>query len=317
MVTEAAPRHDVLSNVQPAATQGRADQRAWIILALLTVYIIWGTTYLGIRLALESFPPFLMMGIRFVTAGGGLLFFLRLRGTPMPTRKQWRSAAIVGGLLMVGGMGLTATAEETVSSGLTATLVAAAPLWTLIFSLIWKHRPTRIEWLGVAVGLIGVGLLSLEGNLRANPAGIVLMLFASACWALGSVWSTHLEIAPGAMGNASEMLCGGVMLVTLGLLGGQRITAMPTTSALLALVYLTTFGSLATMSAYMFLLKTVSHSLATSYAFVNPAIALLLGMAIGGEHLTGGALIALPVILMGVAFVAFGRQHTALSSDKR
>lgn len=284
------------------------NRRFWIVVALLTVYIVWGTTYLGIRFALESFPPYLMMGIRFVIAGGALFLFLMARGAALPTLKQWRSAAIVGVLLLVGGMGSVAMAEQWVSSGLAATLVATAPLWTLVFSMLWRNVPTRAEWIGVALGIMGVALLSLEGNLLANPAGIALMIFATACWSLGSVWSRHLELPKGAMGNAAEMLTGGLVLVVLGLARGEQISGAPTASALLAMVYLITFGSLATITAYMFLLKTVQPALATSYAFVNPAIALFLGVLLGGEHLTGSALVALPVILLGVAFVALRRR---------
>jgi drug/metabolite transporter (DMT)-like permease len=285
------------------------NQRTWIIVALLTVYIVWGTTYLGIRYALESFPPFLMMGIRFVVAGGSMFLVLVLRGTSLPTLKQWCSAAIVGALLLGGGMGCVALAEESVSSGLAATLVATAPILAMLFSLIWGHRPRRMEWIGVAIGLVGVAVLSMEGNLRANPAGIALLVFAPTCWALGSVWSNHLDMPRGLMGNAAEMLMGGLVLLCIGLLRGEAITAMPTPTATLALVYLIIFGSLAALSAYMFLLKTVPPALATSYAFVNPVIALLLGVVIGGEKITGSALIALPIIILGLVFVILRKQR--------
>jgi drug/metabolite transporter (DMT)-like permease len=280
-----------------------ANKRFWIGVSLLTVYIIWGTTYLGIRYALESFPPHLMMGIRFTLAGGILFAFLRARGAAMPTLKQWRSATIVGVLLLVFAMGSVAIAEQSVSSGLAATLAATAPLWAMLFSMIWRAFPTRSEWIGVGLGLVGVVLLSFEGNLQANPAGVLLVLFAAVCWALGSVWMRHLEMPKGSMGNAAEMLTGGAILIVLGLVRGEQIVGTPTTPALLALVYLITFGSLATLTAYVYLLKNVSPALALSYSFVNPAIALLLGVVIGGEHLTGSALIALPVILVGVGFV--------------
>ncbi len=305
------------TTAQPALTAPEsvapveANQRLRIIVALLTVYIIWGTTYLAIRVALESFPPYLMMGIRFLLAGGSLFAVLRFRGAPLPTRKQWRGAAIVGGLLLVGGMGSVAMAEQWVSSGLAATLVATAPLWAIVFSMIWRTFPTRFEWAGVGLGVLGVGLLSLEGNLQAHPAGIVLMLFASISWSLGSVWSRHLELPAGAMSNAAEMLVGGVVLTALGLLGGERIVSLPTAGSWLALLYLASFGSLATLTAYMFLLKTVRPAMATSYAFVNPVIALFLGVALGGEHLTGQAWLALPVILLGVAFVLRPKKDAA------
>lgn len=298
-------------NVTPAQTQPariagfRMDRRFWIVVSLLTVYIIWGTTYLGIRFALESFPPHLMMGIRFVVAGAVLFAFLRLRGRPIPNRRQWRSVGIVGILLLVGGMGSVALAEQWVSSGLAATLVATSPLWAMLISMLWKYVPARTEWIGVGLGISGVLLLGLEGNLQANPLGVVLILSATISWALGSVWSKHLEMPEGAMGSAAEMLIGGAILVALGLLRGERILEAPTSGALLALIYLTTFGSLAALSAYAYLLKTVTPTLAISYAFVNPAIALLLGALLAGEQVGATTLLALPIILVGVGFVAF------------
>jgi drug/metabolite transporter (DMT)-like permease len=307
MTASQVTAQNTLAEKQPTVLA--PDRRFWIVVSLLIVYVIWGTTYLSIRFALESFPPYLMMGIRFVLAGGGLLIFLRLRGAPMPTLKQWRSASIVGVLLLVFGMGSVAMAEQWVSSGLAAMMVATVPLWALVFSALWRNYPTRREWIGVGIGLAGVAILSLEGNLQANPLGVALLLFATASWSLGSVWMRRLDMPPAAMGNAAEMLAGGLVLLVFGLLRGEQIITQPTTNALLALAYLTTFGSIATLTAYMYLLKTVSPALATSYTFVNPVIALLLGVVMGGEELTGSALIALPVILVGVAFVLRGKNN--------
>ncbi len=290
------------------------SRRALIIIALLTVYIIWSTTYLAIRFTFESFPPYLMMGIRFTIAGGLLFGFLLLRGAKLPTRRQWLSASIVGFLLLVMGMGNTAYAETMISSGLAASLVAASPLLTLLFSLIWGNRPKRGEWIGVGIGLMGVALLTLEGNLQANPSGLVFMFAAITCWSFGSLLVKRLDMPAGAMGNAAEMLIGGAILVIGALAGGERLTSMPTPSALAALVYLIVAGSLATMTAYMYLLKTVSPALATSYALVNPGLAVILGVIIGGEVITGSALIALPLIVLGVAFVfGFFDRKKALS----
>ena len=313
MTTERLSAPD--TRVQMQSTSLLASRKFWIMVSLLTVYIVWGTTYLAIRFAIESFPPYLMMGIRFVVAGGLLFGFLRLRGAPMPTLRQWRSAAIVGLLLLVGGMGSVAIAEQSISSGLAATLVAASPLWAIVFSMLWRNFPTRWDWIGVGLGIVGVGVLSLEGNLQANPLGVVLVLFATASWALGSVWMKHLDMPKGAMGNAAEMLAGGAILLVLGLLRGEQIAAEPTMSALLSLIYLITFGSLATLTAYMYLLNTVSPALATSYSFVNPGIALLLGVVLGGEALTGSALIALPIILAGIAFILRGNRKKAPADE--
>ncbi|MDX2139556.1 MAG: drug/metabolite exporter YedA [Chloroflexota bacterium] len=288
----------------PALPTIRADRRVWIIVSLLILYIVWGTTYLVIRFALEGFTPYWLMALRFLIAGGVLYIFLRLRGVPNPTLKQWRSATIVGALLLGGGMGSVALAEESISSGLAAALVATAPLWAILYSRLWGRIPERSEWIGVIVGLVGVALLTLEGNLQANPQGLLLLLIAPALWSLGSVWMKHLDMpADGFMGSAAEMLMGGLVLCGLALLRGEPFPTSPTPGSIAALIYLIVLGSLLTMTAYTFLLRTVSPALATSYSFVNPAIALLLGVALGGEQLTGSALIALPVILVGVAFV--------------
>lgn len=297
------PASAVNTSIPAPQSAPNAHARRWILLALLVVYLIWGTTYLAIRVALESFPPYLLMGIRFLIAGGVLFGFLRLRGAALPTARQWRSAALVGTLLLVGGMGSVAIAEQSISSGLAATLIATTPVWALLFGLLWRKFPTRREWFGVSLGLIGVVVLSFEGNLQANPLGIALILFATVSWSFGSVLMPHLDMPKGAMGSAAEMLCGGAILCVLAVLTGQRITQAITLDATLALVYLITFGSLATLTAYSYLLRTVSPALATSYAFVNPAIALLLGAALGGEILTGSVFIALPIILAGLALV--------------
>lgn len=288
----------------PAAGRGLfTGQRGLIILSLLILYIVWGTTYLVIRFALESFPPYWLMGLRFVIAGVVLFSVLRVRGAALPTLRQWRNATVIGTLLLGLGMGSVATAEQTISSGLAATLVATAPLWALLFARFWGRKPTRNELFGVVLGLAGVSLLSLEGNLQANPEGIALVIFASAAWAFGSTLIKHLDMPDGAMGSAAEMLMGGLVLCGMALLRGEPFPAAPTVGSLAAMAYLITFGSLLTMLAFGYLLKTVSPTLALSYSFVNPAIALLLGVVIGGEMLTGSAWIALPVILVGLGFV--------------
>ncbi len=166
-------------------------------------------------------------------------------------------------------------------------------------------------------GIAGVALLSLEGNLKANPGGIIILIILSICWALGSEWGKHLDMPKGVMGTASEMIAGGMLLLIVALALGERMTSAPTPDALLALVYLIIFGSWATFTAYNYLLKTVRLSLATSYALVNPAIALLLGVVLGGEHLTGSALIALPVILCGLLLVIFSQKPVADLKDAK
>ena len=278
----------------------------WVIVSLLTVYIVWGTTYLAVHFALASFPPYLLLGIRFVIAGLILLGVLVAAGSPLPTFKQWRNAGIVGAFILVGGTGSVVLGQErSVSSGLAATLVATVPIWTMIFNLYWGKRPTRWEWLGVGLGICGVALLTMEGNLQSNPIGVLIILFAAASWAFGSVLSPHLDMPKGLMANATEMLLAGLMFLVFSVLRGESMVAEPNVQTLLALTYLITFGSLAGMSAYIYLLGNVSSLLATSYTFVNPAIALFLGVILGGEVITGSAFLALPLILAGVGFVAY------------
>ena len=307
MATQVTTQPQLVPDAVP--TKAPISRQTLIVIALLTVYLVWGTTYLGIRIALQSFPPYLLMGIRFVIAGSILFGVARVRHVPLPTMRQWRNSAIYGSLLLVMGMGGVALAEGAVSSGLAATMVAVAPVWTMLFGLIWGSRPRRIEWIGVVLGIAGVALLSLEGNLEANPTGLILLLVSSLCWSLGSVWSRHLDLPKGIMGTAAEFMMGGVLLLVVAAARGEAIVTMPTPGALAAMVYLIVFGSWATFTAYNFLLREVRPALATSYALVNPAIALILGVALGGEQITGSALIALPIILVGLGLVIFQRKN--------
>jgi drug/metabolite transporter (DMT)-like permease len=297
-----------------AATPGAAPapgKRSWLSigLALLAVYVIWGSTYLGIKEALTGFPPFLMSGVRFLIAGTLLYGFLRLRGASNPNRRQWGGAAIVGTLLLVGGNGGVALAEQSsVASGVAALIVATTPLWAVLFARIWGRWPNRKEWIGLLVGFVGIICLNLGGSLSATPLGAVTVLGAATCWALGSVWSQHLPLPNGAMSSAVEMLVGGTVLSVLGLVFNERISSAPPPISLWALVYLILIGSLVAFSAYGYLLKRVRPALATSYAYVNPLVALLLGAAFAGEQITGVEVIALLFILTGVVLVALGRE---------
>ncbi len=277
--------------------------RVGVLAALAAVYVVWGSTYLAIRFALEGFPPFLMAGVRFLIAGTALFVWLRLRGAAAPTGKQWGGAALVGGLLLLGGNGGVVLAEQWVASGLTALGVATVALWSALFAGLWGQWPRRLEWVGLAVGFAGVALLNLEGNLRASPAGAAALLVATTSWALGSMWSRHLELPRGFMAAAAEMLAGGVLLVAAGLLTGEKLVQPPGPRAWLALAYLVVFGSWIGFSAYIFLLRRVRPAVATSYAYVNPVVAMLLGVTLAGERITAVEWLALPVILGGVALV--------------
>jgi drug/metabolite transporter (DMT)-like permease len=283
-------------------------ERVGIGFALVSLYLIWGSTYLGMRIALESFPPFIMAGIRFVVAGSVLYTFLRLRKQPAPTRAQWVASIPIGVLLIVMGNGGVSFAEQWVASGLAAVMVAATPLWTAFFVGLQGRWPTRLEWVGLGLGFAGVILLNLEHGIWANPIGAVMLLLAPLCWSLGSAISSRVSLPPGLMSSATQMLIGGVVLLVLALLFGERMTHMPTPRALGALAYLIVFGSLIAFTSYGYLLRHVRPALATSYAYVNPVVAVTLGVSVGGERITLIGVLAMLVILTGVGLVSLRKK---------
>ncbi|MGY2201102.1 drug/metabolite exporter YedA [Pseudomonas gingeri] len=275
-----------------------------LIGAFFALYFIWGSTYLGIRIGVESWPPLMMGGIRFVIAGSLLYAYQRWRGVPAPTWRQWKAAGAIGVLLLSFGNGAVTLAEHTgVASGVAALTVATVPLFTLLCGYFWGARNTGLEWAGIVLGLIGIALLNMGSNLQSSPFGAVLLLLAAATWAFGSVWSKHLPLPPGGMASAAEMLVGGVVLLLASLVRGERMTQMPSTEGWLALLYLIVFGSIIAFNAYMYLLKHVRPAAATSYAYVNPAVAVLLGILFADEHIGWHECIAMGVIISAVVLI--------------
>lgn len=278
------------------------------IAALAVVYLVWGSTYLGIRFALEGgYPPLLMGGVRFVIAGALVFAVLRWRGVPMPTPPQWRNAAFMGTLLLGGGNGLVCIAEQTVSSGLAAIAVASAPLWMAVFLVLRGQHPSRLEWLGLGIGFIGVLWLNAGSSLTATPKGLLALLFAPLAWSFGSVWSRGRDLPTPFMGAAAQMLCGGAVMLVVALATGERLVAWPTAKATLSLAYLTVFGSIVAFSAYIWLLHHVRTTLASSYAYVNPVIAVVLGAWLASERFSAHDLGAMAVILCGVVAITLAR----------
>ncbi|MEQ1801819.1 MAG: EamA family transporter [Gammaproteobacteria bacterium] len=273
-----------------------------VVACLAATWLVWGSTYLAIRFALVSFPPYFQMGTRFLVAGLGLALWMRLvRDTPWPDRRQWRNALVVGALMLGGGMGSVAVAEQTVGSGIVVVFIAVVPLLIVLVNLLWRVVPGRLEMAGIGVGLAGVVMLTRGDGFQASPAGLLAMVTATSCWSLGSVLSQRsLPLAPGAMGFASEMLCGGVVLMVLAGLTGETFSWPPEPLAAWAWLYLVVFGSLLAFNAYMVLLARASAGLAASYTFVNPVIAMLLGVAFGGEVITGWEWASAGVVLAGV-----------------
>lgn len=279
-----------------------------LIGALFALYIIWGSTYFVIRIGVESWPPLMMAGVRFLSAGVLLLAFLLLRGHKLPPRRQLLNAALIGVLLLAVGNGFVTVAEhQNVPSGIAAVVVATVPLFTLCFSRLFGIKTRKLEWLGIGIGLAGIILLNSGGNLSGNPWGALLILIGSMSWAFGSVYGSRVELPSGMMAGAIEMVTAGIVLLTASMLTGEKLTAMPDLSGLLAVGYLALFGSVIAINAYMFLIRNVSPAVATSYAYVNPVVAVLLGTGLGGETLSSVEWMALGIIIMAVVLVTLGK----------
>jgi drug/metabolite transporter (DMT)-like permease len=298
-----------VSHAARAAQGPLADARIMIPLALFALYIIWGSTYLGIRYALESYPPFLLAGIRFLVAGVLLFGFLRLRGTAAPTARQWRNAAFTGVLLLGFGNGLVCFAEQSVSSGIAAVAVASMPLFAALFSGLYGQWPTGRETLGLVIGFAGVVVLNLGSSLSASRLGAIALIVAAASWAFGSIWSKRQDMPAGPMNTAAQMLCASVALLLVGFGTGEHLPAHPTLRSTLAVGYLVLFGSLVAFSAYLYVLKYARPAMATSYAYVNPPVAVLFGVLFAGEHVGPYELAGMAVILVGVAIITLFKQR--------
>ena len=282
-----------------------------IVLAFLAVYLCWGMTYLAMRVAVRDIPPHLMSGARFLVAGLVLYLWTRGRGDPKPTATQWRSAAMVGAFLLLGGNATVAWAEQQVPSGLAAVLIAVAPIWMVAFE--WARggpRPGKRVIAGLILGLVGLAILvSPKGDsaTKVNPIGAVMLVLASASWAWGSVVSKSAPLPKSRfLATSMEMIGGGVLLLLTALAVGQVAHFRPTevsVNAVLAWLFLVVFGSLVGFTAYIWLLGVTSIAKVGTYAYVNPIVAVFLGWAILDEPVTGRTLIAALVILVGVALV--------------
>lgn len=291
-------------------TQTAGPRRFLVPLALLAAYVVWGSTYLALKWGLGGFPPFLLNGIRLTVAGAAMYGWARSRHVQAVSLLQWRNSALIGGIMFIGGLGLVTIAEDNgVGSGLVAAGVAVMPLWAAVWSGVLGSWPTRIEWLGLAIGFTGVAMLSREGDFQASPLGLALLVIAPMLWAFGTVLAPRLDLPGGAMRSATQMLGGGLLLLIAGFGRGESIDSMPGAGAWLALGYLITMGSIVAYSAYMYLVVTTRPSVATSYAYVNPVVAVILGITLGGEVIGAWALVGLPVILAGVATVGYAQRR--------
>jgi len=295
---------DVSTGLRP--TQGK------LLAAFASVYLIWGSTYLAIRFAIETMPPHLMAAVRFLVAGAILYAWARWRGAPRPTLTNWRAATVVGGFLLLGGNGAVVWAETRVPSGLTALLVAMVPIWMLVLEMLPRlggRKPRAAVVAGILLGLIGLFVLVAPGRLagRVDPLGAAVLLLGCLCWAFGSLYSRGAALPKsGFLAAAMEMVAGGVLLLLFGLATGQaEEVALSAISArsLLSLAYLTVFGSLVGFTAYIWLLGATTPARVSTYAYVNPIVAVLLGWAFANEPMSLRTLIAAAVIIGAVALI--------------
>ena len=301
-----------------AAGRGAAP-RGLLLAAFAAIYLIWGSTYLAIRIGLETMPPFLMAGARFLIAGTVLLVWARSRGIPMPTRAQWRSAFILGGLFLLIGNGGVVWAEQRVPSGLAALLVAMLPVWTVIIEWVQPggQRPSLGIVAGLATGFAGLAILvaPTEGGVAVDPLGAGALLLASFSWAVAGVRSKRMALpASPPMSSGIQMLAGGTLLVIVGALFGDfgRLDlAGMSTRSLAAVGYLIVFGSLVGFSAFAWLLQVTTPSRVATYAYVNPVVAVLLGWALAGERLGMREIVAAVVIIAAVGLITTARARTS------
>jgi drug/metabolite transporter (DMT)-like permease len=284
-----------------------------VILAFVAIYTIWGATYLAIRVAVDTIPPFLMAATRFLLVGILLFLFLRARGAPMPTRVHWRSAVIIGILLLVGGNGLVTWSEQQVPSSTAALVVATVPLWIALFDwLIFKGaRPGKRVTFGIVLGLIGIGLLVGPGQVLGTAdfslTALLVLMLAPLLWSLGSLYSRTAELPDDVfMSMAMEMLAGGAVLLVAGLATGEAAQlnlAEISTQSWLALLYLTIFGSFVAYAAYIWLLQHVEATRVATYTYVNPVFAVFLGWLVLSEPITASTLVAVVIIILAVILI--------------
>lgn len=292
----------------PAPRRAATSERTRIIAALAAVYLIWGSTYLAIKLALVDFPPFTLAALRFDLAGAGLLLVLLVLGRRLPPWREIGRCAVMGTLLLAGGNGLVCYAQQTVSSGLAAVAVAAMPLFAAIFAGIYGRWPSRRDGLGLAIGFAGILLLNSGAELRASPEGAIALLAAPMMWAFGSVWSHGRKFPDAWMSTALQMLIGGLVLTTIAAIRGESLPVDASWTAIGAIAYLAIAGSLIGFTAYLYLLRTVRPAVATSYAYVNPAVAIAIGIAFAGEHFSASEALATAIVLVGVGVILTGRR---------
>ena len=280
---------------------------------LAIVYVVWGSTYLAIHYVVDGIPPLASSAIRNLCAGPILLAFLKWRGLAWPTWRQWRNGALIGFMMMGLGNGFVCLGETKVPSGLASLVVAGVPLFAMLFAWgLFGARPRLLEWAGVFLGLVGMALLNLDLHAASNPGAIGVLFIAAAAWACATVLQPRLDLPKGPMSAAVQMLGGGLSLVVMATLHGERFdpAAVPM-SSWLALAYLVVFGSLVAYTAFVYVIGHSRPALATSYAYVNPVVAVGLGALFVGETISLPIVAGMAVILTGVGLVMAGARRRA------
>ncbi|SEG72033.1 EamA family transporter [Paenibacillus sp. UNC499MF] len=308
---------------QPAATklpQAGVPPFMAITAALLLVYLFWGGTYLGMKIAIETIPPFTMGGIRFLSAGFILYILARFKGVKRPNAGEWKGAGIAGALLLLGGNGVVAWAEQRVPSAVASLLVATVPLWMLVFG--WagpsRKKPSAGVMTGIVLGFAGIVILVHPGSSSGGSldmAGIAALLLASVSWSIGSLYSRKAKLPESPLlSTAVQMVVGGSLLLIVSLVLGEWSGFQPgavTLRSFAALGYLIAFGSIVSYTAYIWLLKHAEPVLVSTYAFVNPVVAVFLGWFLGGEQLSSNSLTAACFIVAAVAVITVSGKSTS------
>ncbi len=278
-----------------------------VMAALVLVYLIWSSTYLAIRVMVRELPPFGSGGVRFLLAGATLLAIQRVRGHALPSAKNWFAALPIGVLLFAVGNGLVASAERSVGSGVVAVVCGTMPLWAAVMGPLVGDRTSWREWVGMLLGLVGVIVLVAGGEFRTDPIGMLLPLLASIGWAAGSLSARRLPIAQGPTGAATQMIVGGASMIVIGALTGETRPTSISFGTMMAFAYLVIFGSMIAFSAYNHLLARARPAVAMSYAYVNPVLAVLLGVTLGAEHVGSEVVLATVLIVSAVFLLIRGR----------
>lgn len=301
----------------PATSPLAATRSALVLACLAATWFLWGTMYLAIKWALVSFPPFYQMGSQFVVAGAVLAGVARARGAVWPSARQWLGGAVMGALLISGGYGFMAVAETSVGSGLVVAFTAIVPTMVVLGEWPYGVRPDRRQSAGVALGLVGIVMMTQGQGFGASMAGLLAVIASCAMWTVGSVWAVHglpggakLSTARGSMGHASQMLTGGALLLFAAHAIGETPSWPPAPLALACWLYVAIAGSLIGYTAYLVLLERTTPALATSYTYVNPIVALILGVTLGQETVSRFEWLAVMVVLCGVLLLMWPRAKT-------